>query len=260
MNVREYHAMFRVEDRHWWYVGLRHRIMQVLQGSAPSDQQGRQELRVLDAGCGTGGFLTHLSRHDFHWGAGIDLVWDGLKLSQSRGLCNLTQGSVTALPFQPGIFDAVVSIDVLCHTGVDERSALQEYARVVRPGGVVIVQVPAFEWLRSRHDIAVSTKRRYTRASVAALIGESGLAVRWIGYRNSLLFPLIAGWRLLTRAQAHAEEVESDVTPVPGLLNALLTRVLLAESWLSSSGMQFPFGVSVFCVAARPAEPVGAEA
>ena len=265
MNLPEYQAMFAVEDTHWWYVGLRHQIVTALRRWTAQRPAGAPPVKVLDAGCGTGGLLAHLSQvnrqvnHRWlvapargggttaRWLAGIDLEREGLRLSRSRGLPNLLQGSVALLPVKSNAFDAVISIDVLCSIGVDEAAAFRELHRILKPGGLVILQVPAFEWLRSEHDVAVSTKRRYTCHEVNRLAEHTGFMVRQSQYRNVLLFPVIAVLRLLKRHRAHAEHARSDVKPVPRFLNAILTRVLIFESHLLQR-VRVPFGLSVFCI------------
>lgn len=240
MNPAEYEAMFAVEDRHWWYVGVRREVESWLDGLAALP--GRR-LRVLDAGCGTGGLLANLETPA--WKAGLEISSQGIRLARTRRGAALVQGSACALPFADGAFDAVVSIDVLCHSGVEERQAIEEAARVLRPGGRLLVQVPAFDWLRGEHDAAVWTKRRYRRSEIAALLTGAGLSARRVGYRNSILFPVAAVVRLVRRGRKVREEARSDVRPAPASINSLLTGVLAFERSLPFA---FPFGLSVFGV------------
>ena len=243
MNPREYDAMFAVEDRHWWYVGVRREVEAWL-----GRLRGRTgPPRILDAGSGTGGLLANLRSEG--WKVGIEASPDAVRLARTRGN-GLVRGSVSALPFPDGSFDAVVSIDVLCHSGVEERQAVDEAARVLRPGGLLLVQVPAFDFLRGGHDAAVWTKRRYRRGEVARLLSEAGLAVRHAAYRNALLFPAAAVLRLLRRRRPAAREAaRSDVRPVSRVVNAVLSGVLALERRVRRG---FPFGLSVFCVAEKP--------
>jgi SAM-dependent methyltransferase len=244
VNPAEYAAMFAVEDRHWWYVGVRREVELWLAGLDPA---GGRRLAVLDAGCGTAGLLANLRTSA--WRAGIEISPEGIRLAHRRGAAAIVQGSVAALPFADESFDAVVSIDVLCHSGVVERQAAEEAARVLRPGGLFLVQLPAFDFLRGEHDAAVWTKRRYRRKEVAALLTSVGLDLRRSSYRNSLLFPFAAAARLVRRRRRRREEARSDVRPVPRPLNVVLSAVLALERRL---GSRFPFGLSVFCVAAKP--------
>jgi SAM-dependent methyltransferase len=248
MNPAEYEAMFAVEDRHWWYVGVRREVERWLDGLRPP---GGARLRVLDAGCGTGGLLANL--RTTAWRAGVEISSHGIRLGRTRGRAALVQGSVSSLPFADGSFDAVVSIDVLCHAGVEERLAIEEAARVLRPGGRLLVQVPAFDWLRGEHDAAVWTRRRYRRAEITRLLTDAGLAARRSAYRNSLLFPAAAVARLVRRGRKPRDRARSDVRAVPAPVNALLSGVLALER---RSRLAFPFGLSVFCVGEKPVNSV----
>jgi len=249
MNPREYSAMFAVEDRHWWYVGVRREVERWLDRLA-SRPDGR--VRILDAGCGTGGLLANLRTSA--WKAGVEISAEGVRFARSRGLRALVQSSVGALPFEDAAFDAVVSIDVLCHSGVEERQALEEAQRVLKPGGLLLLQLPAFDWLRGEHDAAVWTKRRYRRGEVERMLASAGLRLTWGAYRNVLLFPVAAVARVGKRGRSERSAARSDVRPVPRLVNALLSGVLAIERRL---GWRFPFGLSVFCVAQKPAAAQG---
>lgn len=164
----------------------------------------------------------------------------------------MLQGSVSALPFADSVFDIVTSIDVLYHARVDEERAVREMRRVLKPGGWLIVHVPAFEWLRSEHDAAIWTRRRYTRRQAVALLEGAGLQVRTSFYRNQLLFPSLALIRLTRRRHIDAQRAVSDLTALPGWLNAMLRMILYTESSLPEWMRQAAFGLSIFCVAQRP--------
>lgn len=236
--------MFSVEDRHWWYVGVRREVERWLGDLAPMPGG---KMRVLDAGCGTGGLLANLETPA--WRAGVEISSRGVRLARTRGRAALVQGTVCALPFADETFDAVVSIDVLCHAGVEERQAIEEAARVLRPGGWLLVQVPAFDWLRGEHDAAVWTKRRYRSGEIARLLAGAGLSVRRAGYRNSLLFLPAAIARLARRRRSRPREgARSDVRPVSRPVNAILSGILAVERRLRFTP---PFGLSVFCVAEK---------
>ena len=244
MNPHEYDAMFAVEDRHWWYVGVRREVeawLERLRGERTGPP------RILDAGSGTGGLLANLRSEG--WKVGIEISPAAVRLARTRGTW-LVRGSVSALPFADASFDAVVSIDVLCHSGVEERQAVGEAARVLRPGGLLLVQVPAFDFLRGGHDAAVWTKRRYRRGEVGRILTDAGFAVRHAAYRNALLFPAAAVLRLLRRRRPNSREAaRSDVRPVPRAVNALLSGVLALERRVRRG---FPFGLSVFGVGEKP--------
>ena len=242
MEPGEYATMFAVEDRHWWYRGVRTEIERAIRRFAPPAG------KWLDAGCGTGGLLAGLS--SMASGTGIDISPIGLRLARSRGLTRLARASVSSLPFGGEAFTVITSVDVLAHRQVDLAEALREHVRCLRPGGLLILQLPAFDALRGGHDDAVWTRRRYRKAEVAEILRVSGFEVRSIFYRNSLLFPVAALRRLLSR-RSPRRAPRSDVSPVAAPINAALYRVLEVDALFRRLGLRIPFGLSVFCVASR---------
>ena len=248
MNPAEYDALFQAEDGHWWFRGLWRDVEEALGRFAPRREKG---LAWLDAGSGTGGLLACLTpaRH-FRMAAGLELSADGLALARRRKLPALVRGSVSRLPFRDASLDAITSLDVLCHRSVAGDAALAEAARCLAPGGVLVLQVPAYQWLMSAHDRAVWSSHRFGRREVLRMVTAAGLEPRLCVYRNSLLFPLAAARRLLSRGRRPGPD-RSDVGPVTPLVNAVGAAALRLESALRRDGLSAPFGLSVFCVAAR---------
>jgi SAM-dependent methyltransferase len=210
-------------------------------------------MRILDAGCGTGGNLRWLSR--FGQAYGIDLAPQAVHFCQQRQLTTVSRASVLDLPFENESFDLVTSFDVIYHLGVsDDVAALRELRRVTRPGGAVLVRVPAAEWLRSEHDAAVHTRQRYSLEELKTKLARAGLIVEKASYANTLLFPAAALARLAARGggpeKSHGAE-RSDVRPAPAPVNAALGAVLDLEAlWLRRG--RFPAGLSALAVAVRP--------
>ena len=252
MNPREYAALFEVEDRHWWFMGVRREIAQELARAAP--EGGFR--RWLDAGSGTGGLLANLEVPGKPRGIGLDFASEGVLFARQRPGVRVVLGSVETLPFADESFDLVTSIDVLYHRNVDEARALSEAFRTLASGGVLIVQVPAFDSLRGEHDAAVWTNRRYRLGEIARLLQSAGFVVRRRYYRNSILFPAAALRRLLRGVSRQVGEARSDVVPVSRAAGFLFSCVLRFEEALHSAGAWFPFGLSVFCVAQKAASPV----
>jgi SAM-dependent methyltransferase len=246
MNPREYEALYRTEDRHWWFVGVRREI------AAELARAGSGIARWLDAGSGTGGILANLRLPGSPAAFGVEISPEGVAFSKSRGLRRLARASVSQLPFPDAAFDLVTSIDVLCHRGVEEPRALAEAYRCLREGGRLILQVPAFNWLRSEHDDAVWTSRRYCRREVGDLLTEAGFAVEAIFYRVALLFPAAALRRLFARRSGPEKVARSEVRPASPAANALFGGILRLESALAALGLRLPFGLSVFAVARKP--------
>jgi SAM-dependent methyltransferase len=252
VNPREYEALYRTEDRHWWFAGVRREIAAALarERSRPS--------RWLDAGSGTGGVLANLRPAGSPAAFGVEVSPEGIVFSRSRGLRRLARASVAQLPFPDATFDIVTSIDVLCHRGVEEPLALAEAYRCLREGGLLVLQVPAFDWLRSEHDDAVWTSRRYGRREVENLLRQAGFSVERSFFRVALLFPAAVLRRLLAGRGRPEEEARSDVHPAALSANALFGGLLRLESALGALGLRLPFGLSVFAVARKPPTAPGA--
>jgi SAM-dependent methyltransferase len=247
MERSEYAVMAAVEGRHWWYCGMR-AIAAALLDEVYS---ARRDLRILDAGCGTGGNALFLRRY----GAvvGIDLAAEALELGGPRLPGVLARGSVLDIPFADASFDLVTSFDVLYHRAVpDEDRALGETWRVLRRGGRLLIRLPAYEFLRGKHDRAVHTRRRYTAGQARALLQASGFLVERCSYINSLLFPLPLAQRLLERALPGLEQQESDLALPAPPINAALRWPLAAEAAWLARGRSFPVGLSILCLARKP--------
>jgi SAM-dependent methyltransferase len=240
MELTEYTVMAAVEQRHWWYDGMRAITMALLD----EVYAGRRDLAILDGGCGTGGNTAFLRRYGTP--IGIDLAAEALAHGSQRMPGALAQASVLELPFSDASFDLVTSFDVLYHHAVpDEMAALSEARRVLRPGGRLLIRLPAYDFLRGKHDRAVHTRRRFTVKAARALITVGGFAVERCTYINSLLFPLPLTQRMLERALPTLERRESDLSMPPPPLNEALRWMLEIEAaWLRHGGA-FPAGLSI---------------
>jgi SAM-dependent methyltransferase len=247
MNHEEYAVMYRVEDRHWWYLGMERITCDLLERALPPEGEARS-LKLLDAGCGTGAVMKYLARYGEV--TGIDLSAEAVKLSRQRGHARLARASVLQIPLASGRFDVVVSFDVISEAGVADRPALCEFARVLKPGGLALLRLPAYTWLRGRHDVAVNVAHRYTRGEVMARLRESGLTPLHTSYANTFLFPIAAAKRWSERFQP--QQRGSDLTLNPGTLNGVLRAILSAEAPLVKS-IGLPFGLTITALARKDA-------
>ncbi len=246
MKLEEYQVMYEVEDTYWWYVGMRGIFLSLLDGHYSS----RTDLKILDAGCGTGAMLNHL--RPYGKVVGVDISSEAIRLAIKREVegCRLVQCSLTDLPFEDGSFDLVTSFDVICCI-TEHGLAFRELSRVLKPGGRVVVNLPAYNPLRSEHDLAVNIQKRYTRADVASEAERVGLTVERVAHANTLLFPIAAAVRLAKRVPSKpASEARSDLKPLPPVINRGLAQVLFVERWLLQR-VDLPFGLSVLCVARK---------
>ncbi|OYW75351.1 MAG: hypothetical protein B7Z37_13665 [Verrucomicrobia bacterium 12-59-8] len=246
MRAAEYDAMRAVEDRHWWYAVLRSLVQHAL--------AGRLSLRgrLLDAGCGTGGMLEFLREKMCDLDvAGVDAAEQAVRHCHQRGLITVQSGSVEALPYSDAAFDAVLSLDVLYHAGVNEEHALAEMGRVLRPDGLLVLNLPAFAGLRGSHDVAVSGARRYTACQVRTLLEDSSFVVEMIQYWNAWLFLPLLAWRRVSRMKAEQGPAgESDLKITPAWMNSVLTAIGRLDAGLCRE-LRLPFGSSVFAVARK---------
>ena len=241
MEPAEYETMYQCEDAYWWYVGLRDLILSQIARFS----RGRRNLSILDAGCGTGKLLEVLNAFRAY---GVEFSSAALPFLRRRGLNSIVQASVCKIPFPDNRFDVVISMDVIYDVEAPgDQIALQEMSRVLKPGGMLLLNVPAYEFLRSRHDAAIHTKQRYTRARLREMVRQAKLRVKMITYRNTFLFPFAASVRLAQRLCRQPTTVrQSDLRPLPGLLNRALTQLLFVENRLLHCGLRFPFGLSIY--------------
>jgi len=251
MDDQEYLHMYQEEDRHWWYAGMREVVLSI---APPSSLPSHP--RVLDAGCGTGYSMGWFRRQYGACVAGIDSHPHGLAFCRKRGEQLLVRGDVATLPFGSNCFDLVATFDVLSEVENDlsRVRALGEFFRVLKPGGTIIVRVPAYEWLKSSHDEGVSTRHRYAGKELRRALLNAGFLPLRITYANSLLFPAAALWRLGKRAglAPQGSDVRSS-TRGTGWMNRMLLAILEAEAAMLRGGeFRFPFGLSIFAVAQKP--------
>ena len=247
MATAEYDMMARVEDGYWWYRDLRRRVTTSLHAAL-----GAAPRRILDVGCGTGANARAL-RTAFPSSVivGTDIAPRALAHSRARGLGPLVRASANELPFRGGTFDAALMTDVLNVAAVDDAVALREAHRVLRVGGVLAANVPAFEWLRGTHDAAVNTARRYRRRELGRLLNAAGFAVGRVVYWNALLLPVAFVMRRV-RHGARGSHPVSDLAPLPHAIDSALGGVLAVERRLAG-WMPLPFGTSLFAVVTQRA-------
>lgn len=244
MLPREYRVMFEIEQEYWWYRGLRVLVQELLARYANPDGS----TRILDAGCGTGKNLElFCERGDAR---GIDISEHAIEFCRMRGIpsARTLVASILEVPFPDEFFDLAFSFDVICNIR-DDVAAFAEIRRTLKPNGLVIAQMPAFQWLWSAHDVAVGHKYRYTENALRAKIERAGLNVEKLTYLNTALFPWIALLRFARRPAADGDDT-SDLTPLPHAVNAGLTRLFSAEM-RRALDHHLPYGISLLAIARR---------
>ena len=241
-------ATARAETRHFWFHGFRAFVTPLLQYAAA----GRPATRLLDCGCGTGANVELLDR--FGRAYGFDLTETGLRIGREAGRTRLARATVTAAPFPTASFDVVTSFDVLYSLDEpDERAAIAEMYRLLKPGGFVLVNVAAMHVLRGDHSVLSREIRRYSRGDLRARLEGAGFQVERLTYTNATLFVPLAIARLIQRRRGLRTESEagSEISVPPEPINAIMTAVMRLEArWLRR--FDAPFGSSLLCLARKP--------
>jgi SAM-dependent methyltransferase len=247
VKPEEYEILYREEGRHWWYGG-----MQAITGALLNRwYRPGAGLRILDGGCGAGAAMTtYLAEYGVV--TGFDLSMLALGFCRMRRAERLARASITHLPFAAQTFDLATSFEVLYERGVpNDFHAVGEFFRILARGGRLLLRLPAYDWLRGRHDEAVHTARRYTAARVAGLLQDNGFTVEHLSYANTFLFPIALIKRLTERILPAPHGGASDLTLNLGPLNGVLRAILAAEAPLVNH-IRMPFGLSVIAVGRKP--------
>ena len=240
-------ATRRVEDRHFWFVGLRGFVRPLVRDAVA----GIPRPRILDCGCGTGANLALLAGYGSPFG--FDVAWYGLHEARRAGHRRLASASITHIPFHDASFDLVTAFDVLYSLSErEEADAVAEMYRVLRPGGSLIVNVAALAVLRGNHSVFGSEVRRSTRRRLRAVLSHGGFSVARMTYTNASLFPLMLAVRTAQRliGLATPEEAGTDLAMPPAPVNALLSAILQGEA-LALRVTNMPIGSSLLCVARK---------
>ncbi|CAM2057837.1 Class I SAM-dependent methyltransferase [Desulfovibrionales bacterium] len=246
MEVQEYAVMRAFEDDYWWYLGLQDLIFRCLRRFDP---YGRCR-RVLDSGCGTGKLLDLLAEFEAF---GFDFSVEAVRFCHARRLSRLVRASIVAIPFADASFQAIFSMDVICCLGAsDVPRCLIELGRILAPGGLLFLNLPAYQWLRSHHDLAVHTYCRFTARDLQRQLATAGFEILLCSYRTTLLFLPVVVIRLVQKLlNSQPQAPTSDLKSLPSFVNTLFTQLLFWENRYIVAGGRFLFGLSIFVVARR---------
>lgn len=243
MEKSEYRNVFLQEQQYWLYVAIRKLTTEII----TREFYGKSNLKILDAGCGTGGLIDELKGNFDCYG--IDIADEAIKFCRVRNLNNIIKASVEKIPFADNVFDAIVSIDVLYHLLVEnDTAALVELYRVLNKNGILILNLAAYEFLRSGHDDVVHTRQRYVKKELEAKVKQAGFTIMKLTYRNTIFFPLVCIIRIFNKRLKN--QPVSDLKSLPGWLNIVLIKILIFENKVLNL-FNLPFGLSIFCVAKK---------
>jgi SAM-dependent methyltransferase len=246
MEKIEYETMFSVENDFWWYRGLHDLVCRFIRPVAA----GRAKpMRILDAGCGTGRMMELLQPYGKI--EGLDFSEEAIKFCARRGGAAVSKQDLTAWRGGPDVYDAIICLDVLYHDSiVDDGAIVKEFHRALKPGGMLIVNLPAFELLRRRHDRAVHTRKRFTKKATAARYKAIGFFISTVSYRLPHFFLIILCKKWIERFSGNSG-VESDLKMPPHWLNKLLIWLNRLENRCIASRISMPLGTSLFIVARK---------
>lgn len=230
--------MAELDQTHWWYVGRRKILADVIRREIKPPKNAR----ILEIGCGTGHNFSMLS--EFGTVEGIELD-DGARALASQRLGRpVINASLPELPgVDDGAYDLIALLDVLEHVDGDE-AALRSIATKLKPGGRILIAVPANEWMWSAHDVVHHHHRRYNRKTFSNVAKAAGVKIEFLSHFNTLLFPLAAAFRLLGKLTGR-EDADDAQPPQP--LNSLFTAAFAFERHLVGRA-PMPFGVSLVAV------------
>lgn len=246
MDNSEYFQIDQVEETHFWYQAMERLALEMIREAAP-----KNDLKVLDIGCGPGGMTRKLG--DLGRVTGLDIHPTAHQMARLK-VNQLIMADVCWLPLRNNQFDLVTVFDVLYNQAViDDQKAMDEISRVLRPGGLLYLREPALESLRGAHDLIVKTRERYSVKILREKLAEAGFDILKITYANMLLAIPIYLKRAFQRRLNHQRAV-SDTASLPVAINRLFFFVLSTENKLLRK-YNLPFGSSLVCLARKPNEP-----
>jgi ubiquinone/menaquinone biosynthesis C-methylase UbiE len=238
MEVAEYEKMYKVEEGYWWWVGKREVVKSIL------NRLNLNFTNILDARCGTGLNSNCLK----HYGSviGLDFSKESIKFCKMHGYKSLIKANAEELPSKECAFSLIIALDILEH--LDDSKVLKESYRVLKPNGYLILRVPAFASLWSKHDGALQHKRRYSKVQLVAVLNQNGFIVENSRYWDFFLFLPILIARLIKKCvHIKDQRITTDVKELPNIVNAFFILLLKIESFLILH-VNLPSGISLICV------------
>lgn len=236
MRLDLYEDLYLQEEKHWWHISKRNVVERMLDAFLRNKKN-----KILDIGCGAGKTMDMLSRIGTVWG--LDNSKTALSFCKKRGgFRHLAFGEAADTGFQDDFFDVITILDVLEHT--EEKATLLETKRILKPGGIMIIIVPAYQWLWSNWDDVLKHKKRYTKGYLETVVKDYGFTILRSSYMYSFLVLPVFIFRKL---KSHKKSYESDFLTNPPLINFLSTLLSNIERYFVVRGW-VPFGTSLILV------------
>lgn len=247
MKKNAYAEMFAVEDQHWWYVGLHHLILLLVNIYFPT-----KKLYILDVGCGTGGLLSVLEGNG-HESEGLDTSEDALEYCHKRGLKGVFKADINSWVPSENSYDLITAMDVLSHEWIhDEIRILKSLSSSLKSNGFLMLNYPAFPLLRRQHDKTTMMKQRYTKRMLKSILDQAGLEPVLISYRLPYAFVILLFSRFYESLNKNTGVQKSDIANIPSRpINEALIHLSRLENRIIAQGFSIPLGSSLFAVARK---------
>ena len=247
MEKNEYYKMFEFENGYWWYRGLHELVRYYVNQS--KKENPHKELRIFDAGCGTGRMMEILDPYGKV--EGMDHSKEAISLCKKRGLKNAQIGDLNTWEPPQDFYDVIVSNDVIYISTIeDDMAVVRKFHQALKDQGILTLNVPAFKMLQRKHDIAVFGKRRYRKRKTLRQLREIGFVPVYASYRLPPLFFVMLVQKHLIDPFSKGE-VESDLKPLPCFINSFLLGMNRLENKIITAGIPLPFGSSLFLVSKK---------
>ena len=248
INYEEYRAMYEAEEKLWWYRILHEKVLKEIQRKFQENKQ----IKILDAGCGTGGLMNFLITKGYKNIQGFDYSPDAVSFCKERNL-NVQQIDITNFDsdFENDFFDLIINNDVVYQF---ENPIIKKifftFQQKLKSGGILITNNNAFKIFYGTHDIAVGGKQRFSLPDFENILQGITLKIIHYSYWSWVLSPLILGVRLLQQLQLKLKmidlkNVKSDVVLPSDFINNILYQIVKTEEKLLKKGF---FGSSLFLV------------